>query len=594
MIAVVSSIDRGTDASALCRSWSRLAGSFIDSSNTPGNFLAYASQSSDVCHAAYGSLVGVAAIPVLPGFRDTDSAGLLARLLRELADGRDFKPPREAQHFLVIVWDSDTKTLRAWRDPLGLMSVFVAQSGGAIVVSNSLDAFGSWSKWSEDFVAEFIACGGDAEGHTVRADVRQVPPGSEVTWHEGTLGSKRFWSPAAYSGDPDTSPNATGRFRELMLKSVAKYIAPDQESWAHLSGGLDSSSVVCVAAHLHRHGEVEGRLGGTITVRDTGASGDDAQFVDLVTQTTEHRSEIVSGFGPWNQDGLPPPEVDSPSRDYPFFSRQRHVSQLIRSSGGRWLLSGIGPDEYFPYSPGHLADLVWTAQWREAYAELVNWAVASRQSALRLVAEDIVLPLMPVQIERTVRRMYSSTPRWLKATFAKRSRFAELRGARLIRSWQRGQAYGGRVHSQLAGIAQHAPSWWLLDGVRVCHPLLDVDLVEHVLRLPRSHRTDYRASKPILRRATKGIVPDAIRYRASKGWNVPSIVRGFAEQRPLIASMLQTSILAEMGCIEPKELLQGLDDCVLGKNRDDFKMIYCALSLETWLSVRDRRTWAAA
>ncbi|HSR93893.1 MAG TPA: asparagine synthase-related protein, partial [Solirubrobacterales bacterium] len=50
------------------------------------------------------------------------------------------------------------------------------------------------------------------------------------------------------------------------------------------------------------------------------------------------------------------------------------------------------------------------------------------------------------------------------------------------------------------------------------HPLIDVDLVEFALRLPPTLAVDPVLERPLLRRATQGLIPDSIRLRGQKSY----------------------------------------------------------------------------
>jgi L-cysteine desulfidase len=68
----------------------------------------------------------------------------------------------------------------------------------------------------------------------------------------------------------------------------------------------------------------------------------------------------------------------------------------------------------------------------------------------------------------------------------------------------------------------------------------------------------------------------------------PRLCWSFAREREQIVRMLRSSVLAELGCVEPKSLLAAVDDAARGQ-RNDIGQVYAALSLETWMSVRSGR-----
>jgi asparagine synthase (glutamine-hydrolysing) len=121
------------------------------------------------------------------------------------------------------------------------------------------------------------------------------------------------------------------------------------------------------------------------------------------------------------------------------------------------------------------------------------------------------------------------------------------------------------------------------------HPLMDQRLVRFVLGLPASMRTDTYRTKPLLRAAMRGILPESVRLRTTKGSILTAHLCGsFARERRRLAQLLTSPVLGDVGVIEPRELLDAVDRAATGR-RQDVGLIYAALALETWLSVRSGR-----
>jgi hypothetical protein len=66
------------------------------------------------------------------------------------------------------------------------------------------------------------------------------------------------------------------------------------------------------------------------------------------------------------------------------------------------------------------------------------------------------------------------------------------------------------------GASEHTSRMARLGSYAERHPILSLPLVEHVLRLPPEHGFDAKGSRPDLRRAMAGVVPDEIRLRPAK------------------------------------------------------------------------------
>src|SRR5215207_5132988 len=115
------------------------------------------------------------------------------------------------------------------------------------------------------------------------------------------------------------------------------------------------------------------------------------------------------------------------------------------------------------------------------------------------------------------------------------------------------------------------------------HPFLDVELVEYVIGLPPPLRSDCDVPKKLLRLAMGTTLPTSVRRRLAKGWITSDIARSLGEKRHRLTQILDRSLLADLGCVEPRDLSVAVEKCSVGHTGRHLSMVYSALSLETWL-----------
>lgn len=137
-------------------------------------------------------------------------------------------------------------------------------------------------------------------------------------------------------------------------------------------------------------------------------------------------------------------------------------------------------------------------------------------------------------------------------------------------------------------MATWVPTWFPLDGLVSRHPYLDVTLFEFCYTLPWRLKTSAGLSKPVLRHAFKGLLPEKIRRRPSKGTIDPRVCWAFVKERPFLHALIGRSILAEMGWIERSRVLQAIDAWGTGRGTNSSHLFWL-LSLELWLSTQAGR-----
>lgn len=513
------------------------------------------------------------------------------RALRHLAERyvRGGLPAVETAmgQFSVVMWDAPNHRLVAVKDAIGLLPLYHRMSNGVVYISDRADVFPSTASFDTGFIAAFIASGGICVDRTIWSDVSRVQGGTSTSWAEGLMHVRRYWTAEGISQDLDVDkPRAARMFASALRSAVQDAMEPDNATWADLSGGLDSSSVVCMAASLKSE---SGRLGGTISYIDT-LGGDETAFVESVANQCQLHSVRFLDCAPWDDDGAPPPVTAEPARDYPFYARDRKSAAILSRSGGKVLLSGVGPDCYMQFSPHHIGDLLASRQLRDAAKQTFRWSYVRRQPIWKVLARDVLLPFAPVAVQRRVAARTRPAPRWIRRGFLRNSDFLEHWRRPFVVDGTPGRFGQVSIARYLRRLSASLHNWREMDGIEIRQPFLDRRLVELCLRLPTAVRTDTASSKPVLRGAMGALLPRTVlRRQCTKGSGLqPRICSAFRNRRQSLQRLLKQSVLADLGCVEPDLMRREVDEYCAGRG-DVVTTLYTALALETWLAVRSNR-----
>ncbi len=112
------------------------------------------------------------------------------------------------------------------------------------------------SELDEQYIAGFLTVGG-CRNRTPYKDIYSVPPGHAVCVSSRGSSIQRFWElPVGDTIHYRSEHRYEEQLRALFREAVAVRLQTESPVLAELSGGLDSSSVVCMANHLVRSGEV--------------------------------------------------------------------------------------------------------------------------------------------------------------------------------------------------------------------------------------------------------------------------------------------------------------------------------------------------
>jgi asparagine synthase (glutamine-hydrolysing) len=318
-------------------------------------------------------------------------------------------------------------------------------------------------------------------------------------------------------------------FRSQFHHAVRATLGGETRVAAHLSGGLDSTSVVGTATGFGVTVDSYSLVYPTMPVAIDGEMLDETPFVDAAVRATGVRSVRFDPLGPGGigrddflrvltAHGELPDAPTSDALTFPLFAR-------AAADGHRVLLTGIGGDMWLT---GSVSRLPWLIK-RGRLVEAIRFVRAARDAqaldaSWALIRAHLRVRFTPEWIKRGFRRLRTPRPwpRWLRQEFTDR---VDL-GARLGRL----SAGVPRVDDD---VLQHSLLRLSLSesvlsreslfrgaadaGLDVRHPMLHRPFVEFVMTLPDDLRMRDGGTRYILRRALARELPDVIRTRHSKG-----------------------------------------------------------------------------
>lgn len=487
--------------------------------------------------------------------------------------------------FAFIALDTASNELVAARDAFGVGALYYVANEREIVCS-SRAAYLSRGGYRRAFIENYVAGASDPTESSIFEGVTTLPSGAYLVFRGGAVMVHEYWSPRMFEANATvTERDAAAHFRSLFVDSV-RLRTPSQPNvaWAQLSGGLDSSSIVCVV-----HGTPDvAPLGGTVTIVDTLGSGDERPFVRAVVEQTRVRNEQIVDPVMWEDDGLPPPTSDGPALGCLFYSVERAVSRIVRDAGGGVLLSGVGADHYLTGNLYFFADRLIAGHPVAAIRELAHWAALGRISFWPLLYENVLHPLLPRSVRGILPPAATVAPEWMPRSFARE--FEAARSSSLVRSLDgpRGRKYAGAIAHQLSHFGSSCDRGLVTDVLQMRYPFLYRPLVEFALGLPPELRTRPFARKWILRDAMRGLLPELVRARRGKGSNGRRVLLSLLNPESPVDRLLRDPLLADLGVVDAARMRAAVEGARYGRLGIDAALL-TALSLETWLRIREGR-----
>lgn len=496
----------------------------------------------------------------------------------------------------LSIWDARTRSLLLAKDFAGTRQLYYSVEEDQVTWCTILDPlvlFASRSLVIEDeYIAGCLAFF-PASHLTPYAGIQSVPASSYVCLQKGNQRVSKYWDfdPAKairYGADADYEEH----FRVVFAEAVRRRLRSDSPVLAELSGGMDSSSIVCVADDIFSRGQAEApRLDTVSYYNDSEPNWNERPFF---TRVEERRGRIG-----WHVDVAPQQQVTSDFDSVRFAAMPgadaRPLEAFIRcvtSQGNRVLLSGIGGDEVtggVPTPTPELADLLASGSVRALARQLKNWALNKRRPWFYLAFDAVrgFLPSAPLWTPK-----YKRPAPWLVRAFVRRNRAAlqgyenRLKLLGPLPSFQENLSTLEALRRQLGCEALPIEP---LHEKR--YPYLDRDLLEFLYAVPRQQLVRPGQRRSLMRRALAGIVPAEILNRKRKAYVARSSFTDITARWEELIGLSEHLVLSSLGIVQQESFVKALQNARRGQELQ-IVILMRTLVIEAWL--KRYRAWSAS
>jgi asparagine synthase (glutamine-hydrolysing) len=480
--------------------------------------------------------------------------------------------------FAFAIWDKQKQILFCARDHMGVKPFYYHFQAGRIF------AFGSEIKallclqdiprqLNEVKVGDYLAANLEDKSNTFYQDIFRLPPASSLTVNAKGIQIQSYWT---------LDPN-----RELRLNSDEEYADALREIFAeavrcrlrsafpigsHLSGGLDSSSITCMARQLLMQEEKNLSLHTFSNIFDAVPESDERSFIEAVIAQGDMIPHYVHAdeMGPLSnleeifryQDEV----ISAPNH---FFTWK--MNDAVNKAGVRVVLDGFDGDNTISHGDGYFAELANQGEWAtfaveaEGLRELVDaspmsilryygltyleqlarrwkWVAFFREtnqilqhfnvSRWQIFLRHGVKPLLPKFVLRVWHKLRghnqpeSSVNAIVNPSFGKRigleKRIQAFENHSSQPLTERESHWHGLTSGVLTQALEISDQYAAAFGLEARHPFMDKRLLEFCLSLPAKQKLHKGWSRLVMRRAMKNVLPEKVQWRRDKSDMFPS------------------------------------------------------------------------
>ena len=461
--------------------------------------------------------------------------------------------------FAFAIWDARQRQVFAAHDSMGVRPFFYYHGGGLFAWASDVQALrlipGVPSRLNEARLADYITGGIDAT-QSFFAELLRLPPAHSLTAGAAGLKLTEYWDLQAARDTRLPNDDAyAAAFRDHLSEAVRARLRSAYPVGSMLSGGLDSTSVVCLARPmLAERGQ---RLHTYSLLFDAAPASDEREYMAPAVEAggLEHHTLVMDPATP-----LTELETLLDLSGEPFYHMalaiQARANQEAQQHGVRVLLDGNYGDAVVSHGNARLAELLRTGHWRTAAREFQglagNWRPSRTRAMLSMAWMMGLKPLMPEFTRQAVRRMRHvrdrERPYWAVDTLINPAFAWRLDGDAALhaqidtraRRFRSTRAENRFSIARLPAMAELYNRIAVGPGLELRHPFLDRRLIEFCLGLPSEQRLRDGWNRLIQRNAMAGILPEAVRWRRSKSSPIYSISQALlTRDMPRLAEIMQ-------------------------------------------------------
>jgi asparagine synthase (glutamine-hydrolysing) len=489
----------------------------------------------------------------------------------------------------LALWCAKRGNLFLARDHAGTRSLFYQARSGSVRWSTYLETFLADEVspgLNREYAARYLACV-PTESHTPYAGIWEVPPGAYVRIDRGKLQSTRHWTPVTddrihYRTDGEYEQH----FFHLFRQAVERRTGNVRSIIAELSGGMDSSAIVCMDDYAKRE-----RLGPDAPLLDTLSYFDEGEpnwnetpFFTAVEDARGKRGIHIPTSYRRRDFSIPDRAYPLPGIDGSAVAREQAFEEHFGGSEKRVVVSGFGGDELLggPSNPlPALADALLERRFGRLWKGLVGWSVAERVTVWQMLYEVVHAAYGNPWRKGSAR---PTPPPWL--------RIAESIPTRTTDAWIREDA--GKLpstrdsvvlwQSVIETLPHRLPG--LLTRREYRYPILDRDLVEFLLRVPSDQLRRPGERRSLMRRALRNLLPREVNERTRKASLQRGPIRLLDENRDVICSLFVSSALGDLGLVDARRIRQMVQCDGIETLAQHRKALMRAIHFELWLRGR--------
>jgi len=489
--------------------------------------------------------------------------------------------------FAFCLWDSKNGWLFSARDRVGIKPLYYYSCPNKFLLASEIKALlrdpSVPRKPNEHVIYDFLVTGYQPHMEdTFFTGIKELPPAHYMFADQKRISLGKYWDPAAIEPDQLRADEYhASKFRELLLDSIKIRLPVNSPFGSFLSGGLDSTSIVCLvndilkSSSLPMNANREPQKLFSAVYRESVA--DERPFIGEVCRlvTTKTNYVFPSAAGLWNDIKPFVYYMDEPVtvlNYYAYWCLARIAKGQVKVA-----FSGQGPDEFLAGHNDHFVAYLKELWRKKRIASLLIELVASlnRYGLLSIIryATTMFTSSDKLQVKKLLKPQFVAANNSGQAQRKDNS----LRATLLLDVMQNRLPIHLRVGDRVSSAF----------SIESRCPYLDHRIIEFAFSLPETQKIRNGWNKYVLRSAMKGFISEAVRRRKKLGTPIP-LERWMQDLRGKLREVFNSSKFQEREYFNQAAILEVFDRYCEGRlsrlERQYYaNVLWRILNLELWL-----------
>jgi len=419
--------------------------------------------------------------------------------------------------FAFSIWDENRQKLFCARDHMGIKQFYYHFSEDKFIYASEISPIFCSPHISKSpnltAIQDFLGTIALRHEDTFFKNIFRLPQAHTLSITNNKVEIKRYWFPERIKINRSLNmEDASKKLNELFTQAVSVRLRSAYPVGGHLSGGLDSSSVMAIAS------ELKGKDLITSFSTHFGEMGcDESKYSNAMIQKLGINAVISRGDKIDFKDIY---TIDRYNREFPdwpgagLFITELPILEEARTLNIRVMLTGQGGDHLFTGNTLMLADCFKQMQWIRLYKELKYYGLT-----LKNLKHLIVIPLLPENVKKFFRIILQKKKKVDIEKISQLSLFDDMEKMDIHKEMPRAQEKDLRILLGMGNamwMSQSSSNFGGRYNIEYRHPFFDKRLIEFALSLPPEMKLSQGIIKVILRRSMGEKLTDIVSRRSDK------------------------------------------------------------------------------